>query len=105
LGHSKLEKVGVVAYKPQLPNPCQIHPVIHVSQLKLAVGFKGVVHSDIPLSPLHHRVPIQVLQSRFVSRGSSQVKQVLVKWSGLSTNFDTWEDAKSLKQRFPTSPA
>jgi hypothetical protein len=54
-----LEKVEVVAYRLQLPENCQIHHVIHVSQLKLATGFKGVVHSDLSLSPLHHRIPVQ----------------------------------------------
>jgi hypothetical protein len=92
-----LEKVGVVAYRLQLPESCHIHPVIHVSQRKLAAGFKGVVYFDLPLSPLHHPIPVLVLQSRFVPHGSSQVKQVLVKWPGPSANLATCEDVESLK--------
>jgi hypothetical protein len=64
-----------------------------------------VVHSDLPSHPLHHRVLIQILQSKFVTRGSSQVKQVLVKWSGRPIDLATWEDAKSLQQKFPHRPA
>jgi hypothetical protein len=64
-----------------------------------------VVHSDLPLSPLHQQIPVQVLQSRFVTYGSSQVKQVMVKWSSMSADLATWEDAKSWKQKFQCSPA
>jgi hypothetical protein len=57
--------------------------MIHVSQLKLAMGFKGQVITQLPSDALQYRVPIQVLGKREVARSGSQMTQVLVRWSEL----------------------
>jgi hypothetical protein len=54
---------------------------------------------------LQHRVPLQILASRMVDRGASQVTQVLIKWSELLTDLATWEDYEALKHTFPSAPA
>jgi hypothetical protein len=78
-----LERVGSVAYRLELPPNSAVHPVIHVSQLMLAAGFKGQVISHLPSDALQYRVPVQVLDKREVARGESRVTQVLVRRSEL----------------------
>jgi hypothetical protein len=88
-----------VAYRLELPPNSAVHPVIHVSQLMLAAGFKGQVISHLPSDALQYRVPVQVLDKREVARGESRLTQVLVHWS------ESPEDFEALKQTFSRAPA
>jgi hypothetical protein len=100
-----LERVGEVAYRLDLPSTSRIHPVIHVSQLKKAVGTDIQVQDALP-SPLDVlQVPTRVLQRLLRQRGKVAVSQALVQWSGQPESMATWEDIDELKQRFPRSPA
>lgn len=99
-----IARVGKVAYKLGLPVSSSIHPVFHVSQLKLAVA----PHKVIPSLPHEFdwpRFPESVLQHREVLKGDNQVKQVLIKWSGWPKEMATWEDFISVKHQFPFVPA
>jgi hypothetical protein len=98
------EKIGTIAYKLQLPDSSTIHPVFHVSQLKLAVP---VTHSAQPLPPDLDglQVPERILQKRVAKVGTEVCLQALIKWSGMSTALATWEDIEALRQHFPRAPA
>ncbi|KAJ1265999.1 hypothetical protein BS78_08G117000 [Paspalum vaginatum] len=97
--------IGTVAYKLDLPVTSSVHPVVHVSQLKLAVGSGHQVTPTVPLPLDTPRVPVQVLGTKFVNRGPRAVKQVLVQWSGLPSSLATWEDAVALQQHFSRAAA
>jgi hypothetical protein len=90
-----------VAYHLKLPASSSIHPVVHVSQLKLATGFKGTVSSELPSNYLEYCVPVMVMGSQMVSKGADQVSQVLVQLSELPPELATWEDHDALRQLFP----
>lgn len=103
--YAVLARVGEVAYKLNLPENSRIHPVVHVSQLKKAIGPNIQVQTVLP-SPLDVlQVPTRVLQRRLRQQGPVSVSQVLVQWSGQPESLATWEDFDELKQRFPRSPA
>jgi hypothetical protein len=103
--YTVLERVGEVAYRLALPEGSRIHPVIHVSQLKKAIGPNIQVQPCLP-SPLDVlQVPVRVLQRRMRQQGPVGVSQALVQWSGQPEALATWEDLDDLRRRFPRAPA
>ncbi|GJS16945.1 retrotransposable element Tf2 [Tanacetum coccineum] len=95
-----IERVGAVAYKLELPRTSQIHPVFHVSQLKLCKG------SSNKIGILPHCGPNRLLSAEAISILDRRMQKantvyVLVKWS-IDTDKDaTWELYNDLMQRFP----
>ncbi|GMY19663.1 Ty3/gypsy retrotransposon protein [Fagus crenata] len=84
-----VERVGAVAYKLKLPAKSKLHSVFHVSNLKRKLGSQEEASTMLPV--------IAILDRR--TRRSKE--EVLVHWQGLSPADATWEDAQSLRLRFP----
>lgn len=90
-----LERIGRVAYKPELPPDSLIHPVFHISQLKPYRPDYTPVFSTLPmLTDLQASTaqPLQVLDRRLVKKGYTAITQVLLSWTGLPEASTTWED-------------
>ena len=99
-----LAKVGSVAYKIGLPIGSKIHPIFHVSQLKIHVG-DGVVQSVLPVlddDGLIAKAPACILDRRMVKQGNRAVTEVLVQWTNGYPEDATWEKLTSIQQMFPT---
>jgi ribosomal protein L21E len=57
-----IQRIGAAAYKLRMPADSSVHPVFHVSQLKLAIGSSVQVSSDIPSPPSSFQYPLKILQ-------------------------------------------
>lgn len=99
-----LEKIGLVAYKLQLPRGSLVHPVFHVSLLKKKVGTKYSVSTELPkLGPEGQFLvyPYKLMEGRTVKKGNHAVVQWLIQWSHSIPEDATWEDSASIREQFP----
>ena len=94
-----------MAYKLDLPTDAKIHPVFHVSYLKMKLG-QSIL--PLPQPPPMDAVgqltpePAQVLHSRNINtRRHKEGTEVLVQWIGTSKTDATWEPFHKLQQQFP----
>jgi hypothetical protein len=104
-----LSRVGKVAYKLKLLANSQIHPVLHVSQLKKSVPPAQVHSLDFPLHFITDEKvgvqPTHIHDRREIKHGRGYIKQALVEWSGLPSTLRTWEPEVELRRRFPLAAA
>lgn len=99
-----LQRIGTRAYKLLLPEGVQIHPVFHVSQLKLHIGQNVIPSAVLPLITADGHIktgPVSVLQTRQIPRKNVAVVQWLVQWENMTPEEATWEDADFIKHVFP----
>ena len=88
-----LKRIGVVAYKLDLPVESSIHPVFHVSQLKLHVG---PLSKSTPLPMLTEedvlaKEPVAVLDRRLGKKHGKAITKLLIHWKNSFLEDVTWE--------------
>lgn len=98
-----LDTCGKVAYKLALPDISRIHPVFHVSQLKLWVG-ESSVGKQLPsvLLDVLLKEPARILKRKLVNRHGRAATKVLVQWTNEDEAEATWEFLFDLLQKYPT---
>ncbi|XP_057791047.1 uncharacterized protein LOC131008170 [Salvia miltiorrhiza] len=92
-------RIGATMYRLKLPTYSKIHPVFHVSLLKLAVG--SILGSPtLPEELLEAEppfIPTAILQRRSVERNGEMVEQVLIQWHRLGEEDSSWIDMADLR--------
>lgn len=86
-------------YKFDLPPNWQIHPIFHVSQLKLKMGTNVTPSSVIPPVGPHGQFQVKavaILDQHTLRRRSTRIPLVFVQWSQTHPNDSTWEDTSTL---------
>jgi hypothetical protein len=99
-----LQRIGLVAYKLDLPSTAQIHPFFHVSCLKLKLGHQIVPLSTLP--PVDHNgelkpEPKTIISRRLAKRNGRAITEVLIRWKGAPAEDDHWEILWKLQQQYP----
>ena len=99
-----LQKMGLVAYKLELPHTAHIHLIFHVSLPKRVVGSQAVSPS-IPTSlsvDMELIVqPAAVLEIRPSTVPGAAGTEVLIHWHDLPTYEDSWELFEVIQSQFP----
>ena len=98
-----LTKIGLVAYRLDLPEGSRIHPVFHVSQLKQHVG-PLPQQSPLPLideTGALIKEPISIIDRGIGKREGKVVTEVLVHWRNTFPKDATWEVLTTFQHRFP----
>ena len=96
-----IQRVGEVAYKLKLPETSKIHPMFHVSNLKQALGGNDQQGTSLPEIDGSNGVVGPLPQAILDRRTRRNKEEVLIHWQGLSPAEATWEDAHTIRLRFP----
>ncbi|PRQ60730.1 putative nucleotidyltransferase, Ribonuclease H [Rosa chinensis] len=99
------KRVGKAAYRLSLPTSCRLHPVFHVSLLKKRIGGGTPLTTTLPEFDDQGELlwrPVRVLDMAVIKKKKRNTTQWLIQWHGLPTADATWEDAHTIKARFPT---
>lgn len=92
-----------MAYKLQLPSSSHMHPIFHVSQLKLCHG-QQVEEGVLPNCEDDGRLavePVSIVERRLGKVNNKPVIFVLVQWANKPIRDATWEPYHEFVARYP----
>ena len=90
-----LKKIGIMAYKWELPASSQVHPVFHVSCLKKFIDDKLPVQTIFPKLDEKGKIilePEEVTETKTRQLQNHSISEYLIKWKNLPAKDSTWED-------------
>ncbi|KAH6766309.1 hypothetical protein C2S52_017292 [Perilla frutescens var. hirtella] len=99
-----VERLGTVAYHIELPKGSKIHPVFHVSLLRLFRGTTDIAISELPLEDVDGKpvsLPAAVRSVKTVLLHGKPELMVLVQWQGSPSEESTWELASEMATLYP----
>ncbi|XP_059450866.1 putative disease resistance protein RGA1 [Corylus avellana] len=99
-----IRKVGKVAYELDLPLTARIHPVFHVSQLKLKLGSRNSVLPQLPPVDMQGVIlsdPLKILAQRSKRKDNRAITEVLVQLVGQTEDDASWEELFHMQQSYP----
>ncbi|XP_073220461.1 uncharacterized protein [Cicer arietinum] len=99
-----IEQIGQVAYMLMLPLTARIHPVFHISALKLCKGDHSTQLMPLALTTTEQgpiMLPLSIIDHRAVIQNGQPVCQVQVQWEGVSPTETTWENWYEFHTNYP----
>lgn len=93
-----IARIGLVAYKLQLPSTSEIHPIFYISQLKKHVGAARVqgYMLEVTAEGVIKVESVVVLDRRLGKKDNHGVVFVIIQWA----NCPTWELYSDIEKRF-----
>lgn len=98
-----LKRVGLVAYRLQLPDSARFHNTFHVSLLKKKIGSHDFAQIDPPVAVVEETPvqPLKILDRKVYKRNNAVAASVLVQWVDQLPEDASWIDFDDLRRRFP----
>nr|GEV71166.1 protein NYNRIN-like [Tanacetum cinerariifolium] len=97
-----IERIGMVAYKLQLPHYVKVHPVFYVFQLKPCYVEAATMgkFSQCDDEGLLAASPLKLLERKIVKQNNMMVIYELIQWSNGDAEDATWEKLEDIVSRF-----
>lgn len=100
------KKISVVSFKIKITTNSVIHPIFHISVLKLYKGdlppkkFNFLPELTVNNEPMIF--PEEVFEERTMLVRGKPLEQLLIKWHDLEAENNSWEDKDTLSRLFPS---